>query len=407
MAGKARQSNKLPLDHWLLVPSLVLLMLGLVMVASASISIAEQQTGEPFYYFIHQAVYVFLGMSLAFIVVRIPMAMWQMIGPYLIITGVFFLVLLFVPGVGKEVNGSLRWLALGPFNLQVSELVKLFVIIYLAGYLVRHSEAVRNDAGGFLRPVALLMLLSLLLLLEPDFGAVAVMMVTAMGMMWLGGARMFQFILLGFSVIATLGLLAVAAPYRMERLTTFMNPWADPFNSGFQLTQALIAFGRGEWFGVGLGASVQKLFYLPEAHTDFLFAVLAEELGLSGVVLVIGLFFIIVMRALSIGRRAQKLGENFVAYIAYGLGIWIALQAFINIGVNMGVLPTKGLTLPLMSYGGSSMMVMCVAIGLLLRAGIEVNAAAIGNHRAATQKKKTPSRQQRQQKFQFNFWRKG
>ena len=407
IADKERQGNKLPLDTWLLVPSVILLILGLVMVASASISIAEQQTGEPFYYFMRQTAYVLLGISLTFIVLRIPMSVWEMTGPYLIILGVFFLLLLFIPGLGKEVNGSIRWLALGPLNLQVSELVKLFVIIYLAGYLVRHSEAVRNDVGGFLRPVALLMLLSLLLLLEPDFGAVAVMMVTAMGMMWLGGARIFQFIFLGVSVIAMLGLLAIAAPYRMERLTTFMNPWADPFNSGFQLTQALIAFGRGEWFGVGLGASVQKLFYLPEAHTDFLFAVMAEELGLFGVVLVISLFFIIVIRALSIGRRAEKQGKSFVAYIAYGLGIWIALQAFINIGVNMGVLPTKGLTLPLMSYGGSSMMVMCVAIGLLLRTSIEINSVVTGNHRSVSHKKQKKPRENAQSKGPAKKWRKG
>jgi len=363
----AQGSVHLSLDPWLLLPAVTLLMLGLVMVGSASISIAEQKTGQPFYYLVRQSAYVGLGLALAWTVWRLPMRLWQPAGPYLIMGSVLLLLLLFVPGLGREVNGSLRWLALGPVNLQVSELVKLFVVIYLAGYLVRHNEAVRSQAIGFLRPLALMVLLSMLLLLEPDFGAVAVMMATAMGMMWLGGARLLQFLLLGLGMLAMLALLAVAAPYRMARLTTFLNPWADPFDSGFQLTQALIAFGRGEWLGVGLGSSVQKLFYLPEAHTDFLFAVMAEELGLLVVVLVIVLFLIIVLRALLIGQRAEKQNSLFMAYVAYGLGIWIGLQAFINIGVNMGVLPTKGLTLPLMSYGGSSMMVMCIAMALLLR----------------------------------------
>ncbi len=363
----SRASTAWRLDPWLLIPAVSLLMLGLVMVGSASISISDQKTGQPFYLLIRQAVYVGLGLALAWGVWRLPMRLWQAAGPYLILGSVLLLLLLFVPGLGREVNGSLRWLALGPVNLQVAELVKLFVVIYLAGYLVRHNEAVRTEAGGFLRPLALMVLLSMLLLLQPDFGTVAVMMATAMGMMWLGGARLWQFLMLGAGMLLMLALLAVAAPYRMARLTTFLNPWADPFNSGFQLTQALIAFGRGEWLGVGLGSSVQKLFYLPEAHTDFLFAVMAEELGLLVAVLVIGLFLTIVLRALMIGQRAEKQDRPFMAYVAYGLGIWIGLQAFTNIGVNMGVLPTKGLTLPLMSYGGSSMMVMCIAIALLLR----------------------------------------
>ncbi len=378
LASADHQSSiLLSLDPWLLVPTVSLLMLGLVMVGSSSISIAEQQTGQPFYFLIRQSIYVGLGLGLAWGVWYLPMRLWQAAGPYLMMASVLLLLLLFIPGLGREVNGSSRWLALGPVNLQVSELVKLFVVIYLAGYLLRHNEAVRTQAGGFLRPLALMVLLSMLLLLEPDFGAVGVMMATAMCMMWLGGARLLQFLLLGVGMLGMLGMLAVAAPYRMARLTTFLNPWADPFNSGFQLTQALIAFGRGEWFGVGLGSSVQKLFYLPEAHTDFLFAVMAEELGLVAVILVIILFLVIVLRALYIGQRAEKQENLFMAYVAYGLGIWIGLQAFINIGVNMGVLPTKGLTLPLMSYGGSSMMVMCVSIALLLRIEYETRAGTM------------------------------
>ncbi|VAX11574.1 Cell division protein FtsW [hydrothermal vent metagenome] len=376
-ASATSSSTEWLLDPWLLIPAVSLLMLGLVMVGSASISISDQNTGQPFYLLIRQTIYVGLGLGLAWGVWRVPMQLWQATGPYLIMGSVLLLLLLFVPGLGREVNGSLRWLSLGPVNLQVSELVKLFVVIYLAGYMVRHNEAVRNEAGGFLRPLGLMMLLSMLLLLQPDFGTVAVMMATAMGMMWLGGARLLQFLMLAAGMLAMLALLAVAAPYRMARLTTFLNPWADPFNSGFQLTQALIAFGRGEWLGVGLGSSVQKLFYLPEAHTDFLFAVMAEELGLLVAALVIGLFLIIVLRALMIGQLAEKQDKLFSAYVAYGLGIWIGLQAFTNIGVNMGVLPTKGLTLPLMSYGGSSMMVMCIAVALLLRIEYETRTGLI------------------------------
>jgi cell division protein FtsW len=265
----------------------------------------------------------------------------------------------------------MRWLNLGFISLQVSEFVKLATVIYLSGYLVRHNEEVRTNLSGFLRPLALIFIISVLLIIEPDFGAVAVIAMTAMGMLWLGGASFFQFVFLMLTTATVLSLAVFFSPYRMERLTTFINPWADPFNSGFQLTQALIAFGRGEWFGVGLGSSVQKLFYLPEAHTDFVFAVLAEELGLFSVMIVIALFCFIVIRALMIGRQAEKRERPFTAFLAYGLGIWLGLQAFINIGVNMGVLPTKGLTLPLMSYGGSSLIIMCVVIALLLRADYE------------------------------------
>jgi len=360
-------------DIKLLSAALVLLMLGLVMAGSASISIADKQLADPFYYLLRQLSYISLGLITAYGVVRIPLSVWETAGPWLIIISMALLVLVLTPGLGREVNGSMRWLKLGPITIQPSELVKLFIIIYLAGYLVRHNNEVRTYAAGFIKPMALLSLLALLLLLEPDYGAVAVMMMTATGMLWLGSARIFQFVLLVLSLGVALALLAVTSPYRMERLTTFLNPWADPFNSGFQLTQALIAFGRGEWFGVGLGASVQKLFYLPEAHTDFMLAVLAEELGLIAVLIVIGLYTFIVLRALRIARKAEQRERPFAGYLAYGIGIWIGLQAFINIGVNMGVLPTKGLTLPLMSYGGSSLVVMCIAIALLLRVDFETH----------------------------------
>ena len=365
-------------DRALLLAVLVLVGLGLVMVASASTAIAERQSGDPFFYLWRQLAFAVFGTLLALGVWHLPLRYWQQAGPWLMPLAVFLLLLVFVPGLGREVNGSQRWLHLGPMNLQVSEFVKLFVIVYLAGYLVRHQAAVRTSLGGFLRPLALLLIFAMLLLLQPDYGAAAVMLMTAMGMMWLGGARLFQFLLLLAGLAGSLALLAWISPYRMQRLTAFLNPWADPFDSGFQLTQALIAFGRGEWFGVGLGASVQKLFYLPEAHTDFLFAVLAEELGLVAVLAVIGLFGFIVLRAMAIGRRAEKRDLPFQAFVAYGIGIWIGLQAFINLGVNMGVLPTKGLTLPLMSYGGSSLVVMGIAVALLLRVDRETREAGQG-----------------------------
>jgi len=358
-------------DKPLLLVVLFLLGLGLVMVGSASTSIAEKMVNDPFYFFWRQLGYMIIGLFAAGAIIRVPMEIWEKSGMPLILLSVLLLMLVFVPGLGREVNGSQRWIMLGPLSLQVSEFVKLFSVIYLAGYLVRHHSEVRSRVVGFLRPLILLTLLGLLLLLEPDYGAVVVLFLTAFGMMWLAGVRFTQFMLLLMSLAGALALLALTSPYRLQRLTTFLNPWADPYDSGFQLTQALIAFGRGEWFGVGLGSSIQKLFYLPEAHTDFLFAVMAEELGLFVVILVVMAYLFVIYKALSIGRRAEKREQPFAGYVAYGLGIWIGVQAFINIGVNMGVLPTKGLTLPLMSYGGSSLLVMCIAVALLLRIDYE------------------------------------
>lgn len=359
------------IDVALLLSALVLLGLGLIMVTSSSISIAERQLSEPLYFFWRQFSYSVIGIVTAIIIFKLPLDFFQKAGPVLIVISMVLLVMVLIPGIGKQVNGSIRWINLGVVSLQVSEFVKLSTVIYLAGYLVRHNEEVRTNLSGFLRPLVLIFIISCLLIFEPDFGAVAVIAMTAMGMLWLGGARLFQFVLLLLTMAAVLALVAVSSPYRMERLTTFLNPWADPFNSGFQLTQALIAFGRGEWFGVGLGSSVQKLFYLPEAHTDFVFAVLAEELGLFSAIGVILLFVFIVVRALMIGRRAEKREQPFTAFVTYGLAIWLGLQAFINVGVNMGVLPTKGLTLPFMSYGGSSLIIMCWVIALILRADFE------------------------------------
>ncbi len=372
-------------DYWLIGAPLLLIGLGLVMVASASIATAERDPGQPLYYLTRQALHLAGAGLLAWGVLRTRLVYWEKAGPALLLLSFLLLTLVLLPGIGKEVNGSMRWLALGPLNLQPSEPAKLFMVVYLAGYLVRHGAEVCVSAG-FLKPMALVALLGALLLAEPDFGAAVVLGATVLGMVYLGGARLWQFGLLLVLALLLLGALALASPYRLERLTSFLNPWADPFNSGFQLTQALIAFGRGEWLGVGLGASVQKLFYLPEAHTDFLFAVLAEELGLVGTLSVIALYGVIVWRAFALAATAAQRGQLFAMHLAHGIGLWLGLQAFISMGVNMGLLPTKGLTLPLMSYGGSSLVVSCVAIALLLRIGHELGLLGIaGAHRQRTE----------------------
>jgi len=353
------------IDYWLLSAASILLLLGLVMVASASMSIAEKNTGDVFYYVWRQSLYVVLGVLAAWYVLQAKIAYWEKCNPLLLFVGVVLLIV--VIAVGREINGSVRWLSFGIFNMQPSELVKLFMVMYMAGYLVRHGEEVRTTFKGFFKPVIVMSIISILLLLEPDFGATTVLSLTTLGMLFVAGIRIRQFAILLGVMASGFMMLAMAAPYRVERLKSFLNPWEDPFDSGFQLTQALIAFGKGEWFGVGLGGSIQKLFYLPEAHTDFLFAVLAEELGLLGAVMVILLFTVIVFRAFMMGYRAFREGRLYAAYLAYGIGLLIGIQAFTNIGVNMGMLPTKGLPLPLMSYGGSSILVTCVACALLLR----------------------------------------
>jgi cell division protein FtsW len=355
----------MPLDYWLLGVALCLLAIGLIMVGSASVSIAEKQLGEPFYFFQRQCAYALAGLLLAWAVLHIKIEIWENINPKLLILGMVSLLLVLM--TGKEVNGSLRWISLGVVNIQPSEFVKLFVVFYLAGYLVRRGDEVCSSVKGFLKPMILLSLVGILLLLEPDFGSAFVIAMTALGMMFIGGVKVRQFGILFLLMAVGFGIVAYTSPYRLERLTCFLNPWANPFDCGFQLTQSLIAFGRGEWLGVGLGGSIQKLFYLPEAHTDFLFAVLAEELGLLGGLFVIGLFATLVWRAFLIGQSAFRAQQRFAGYVAYGLGLLIGLQAFINIGVNMGLLPTKGLTLPLMSYGGSSVVATCIGCAVLLR----------------------------------------
>jgi cell division protein FtsW len=367
-----------PYDRWFIFSVLSLIALGLLMVASASIVVSDQQLHQPFYFLYKQLIFLIFGLVLGSIVVQFEIAFWEKSGGAILIASLLLLALVLFPGIGHSVNGSMRWIGLGFIGLQVSELAKFAVVIYMAGYLLRFNEEIKTTLRGFLKPMAVLGVILLLLLKEPDFGAAVVIMATALGMMFLAGMRMRQFVFLLIVVLVVLSALAISAPYRMQRLTSFLNPWAHPFNSGYQLTQSLIAFGRGGWFGVGLGNSIQKMFYLPEAQTDFLFAVIAEELGLVGMLAVIALFSFLVMRIFFIGRRAQKLGQHFAGYVAYGFGLWIAIQFAVSIGVNSGILPTKGLTLPLMSYGGSSMLVNCITIAVLLRIDYENRMLAVG-----------------------------
>ena len=343
------------------------LALGLVMVASASTSIAARVHGDPLAYFWRQSVHLAVAASAMALAARIPVRFWERAGPLLMLAAVVLLVLVLVPGVGREVNGSTRWLGWGPFNLQPSEPAKLFVIIWLAGYLVRRAEEVRVARSGFLKPIAVLVVVSALLLAEPDHGTTAVLCATALSMLFLAGVPIAMFTLWAGGAAVLMAAVALTKPYIIERLISFLDPWADPYDSGYQLAQALIAIGRGDWFGVGLGEGVQKLFYLPEAHTDFLFAVLAEELGLAGMVVTVALYTFLVLRSLEIGRAAGAAGARFAEYVAYGIGLLLGLQVFVNIGVNLGLLPTKGLTLPLMSYGGSSLVASAASIGVLLR----------------------------------------
>ena len=362
------------LDVPLLIAASLLLTIGLVMVLSSSIAISDRAS-TPLALFWRQCAYAIAALTAAAITFVISPQLLRQISGFALIASIVALTVLFIPGIGQTVNGSTRWLSLGIINLQPSEFAKLAVVLYLGGYLVRRAEEVRSSFSGFVKPVAILIMIASLLLLEPDFGATAVLFATAAGMLLLGGVPLRTFF--GWMVVIGAAMVAVllSAPYRLRRLTNFMDPWADPFDSGFQLAQALIAIGRGDWFGVGLGASVQKLFYLPEAHTDFLFAVLGEELGFVGMTLVMVLFAVVVWRGFTIARQAASTDNPFGSHVAHGIALLIGVQAIVNIGVNMGILPTKGLTLPLMSYGGSSLVASCVSIALLLRIGYEARLA--------------------------------
>ena len=364
------QHAKPDYDQGLLWTSLLLLALGTVMVYSASIAIAgsNRYTGyqESYYLFRHL---MFVGVSLlfGFIAFQIPVRVWQKMAPYLFILGIVLLVLVLIPGVGREVNGSKRWISLYVVNFQPSELMKLFAVLYAADYAIRKADHLQSFTKGFMPMLLVMLFIGALLLFEPDFGAFAVIIAIAMGILFLGGINGRQFGSLIVMLVVGFAIVIWSSPYRMQRIIGFMDPWADPFGKGYQLSHALIAFGRGEWLGVGLGGSIEKLLYLPEAHTDFLLAVIAEELGFAGVLLVVLMFVYITVRAFAIGRQAASLERPFAALMVHGLGIWIAVQAIINMGVNMGVLPTKGLTLPFLSFGGSGIAANCVALGILLR----------------------------------------
>ena len=361
------RTPRLTFDPVLVSCALALLLLGLVMVTSASISIAEQELGSPFAFLERQLMFATVGCCLGLVTFTLPTELWERISFALLLIGLVLLVLVLVPGIGHAVNGSRRWLRIGMFNFQASELARLLILFHICSYAVRRHEELRTTMMGVLKPLGLLAFGAVLLLLEPDFGAAAVLLITGFAILFIAGISWRHVLIVLAIGGAGLGLIAISSAYRVRRLTTFLDPWADPFNSGFQLTQSLIAIGRGEWFGVGLGASVQKLFYLPEAHTDFVFAVLGEELGLAGVLLVLTLFVVLVWRCCRVARQAAQGGRMFQAYVAAAFGVWVGLQAFINIGVNMGVLPTKGLTLPLMSYGRSSLLVTLAWLGIVLR----------------------------------------
>ena len=361
-------------DPLLLWSALALLMMGLVMVYSASIATAEGSKFTNYqssYFLIRHCVFLGVGLIAAGVVHQMPLRFWQESAPWLFVGGILLLILVLIPHVGRSVNGSQRWLPLGLINLQPSELMKLFAVIYAADYTSRKLADMGSFLRGFVPMASVMLLVGFLLLREPDFGAFVVIVAIAIGILFLGGINVRIFGLLVVVLLAGFVMLIWMSPYRRERIFGFMDPWQDAFGKGYQLSHALIAFGRGEWFGVGLGASVEKLFYLPEAHTDFLLAVIAEELGFAGVMVVIALFALLVQRAFVIGRQALVLGRVFSGLAAQGIGIWIGVQSFINMGVNMGLLPTKGLTLPLMSFGGSGILANCMALAILMRIDYE------------------------------------
>ncbi|HNS57721.1 MAG TPA: putative lipid II flippase FtsW [Nitrosomonas europaea] len=357
------------LDVLLVSTVLLLLGLGLVMVYSASIAIAEAKFGEgsSYYFLARQASYILAGIAVGIGCFRIPLRWWQAYSHYLLGLGILLLLVVLIPGISHEINGSRRWIPLGITSFQPSELMKLIILIFTADYVVRKAVFKDHFFKGFLPILALLTIVSLLLLMEPDLGATVVIAAIVLSIMFMNGMSLKMFFGLICLVPVLLALLIIIEPYRMDRINAIFDPWNDPFDKGYQLTHALIAFGLGEWWGVGLGSSVEKLNYLPEAHTDFMFAVLAEELGFAGVVTVISLFFFLLVRIFKVGRTAARLGDQFGSLVAQGIGVWLGLQAFINMGVNMGLLPTKGLTLPFMSYGGSSIVINSIAIAILLR----------------------------------------
>ncbi len=381
--AKRRQGPRGSFDMPLLVALVGLASIGVVMVASSSIAVAESQHIGAFYFLKRHLLFLSIGLVLAGVAMRTELKLLEK-NAYLLLGGaVLLLLLVFVPGIGMRINGARRWLNFLITSFQPVEAVKLILVVYTASYLVRHRESVETSFWGLFKPIVVAGLFVLLLLAQPDFGSATLMIAVTIGMIWLGGAKPVYLGGMGLPVVALLWFVAKFEPYRMRRLTSFIDPWADPFNDGFQLTQSLMAIGRGEWTGVGLGSSVLKLSYLPEAHTDFIFAVISEELGLAGILLVMGLFSLAVGRGLYIGLKGMEMGQRFAGFVASGISLMLAAQTMVSIGVNLGALPTKGLTLPLISYGGSSIVLTCAMAGVLLRTTYEINRAVDARQMAA------------------------
>ncbi len=387
-------------QHWsdginwpLLTLVMALSSVGLVMVTSASITFAEETYNDAWYFAKHYVIYWTVGMIGAVLVAAVPATIWEKYGSLFLILALVLLTLVLIPGIGRKVNGSQRWLQLGPLGVQASEIVKFCVIVFYASFLARRGEETLQDWRGVFKPLLILGMMIFLLLLEPDFGASVVLAGTVMAMLFVAGVRLWQFVLLFVTALGGLMLIATLSPYRMQRLVTFLDPWADQFNSGYQLTQSLIAFGRGEWTGLGLGNSVQKLFYLPEAHTDFIFAIIAEEFGLLGVATVIGLFIGLVIAILNVSQRAMAENKIFASFAAFGVAVMFAAQAFINVGVASGLLPTKGLTMPFISYGGSSLLVSSALMALVLRLDWELKRVVVPVSSKRSARRAMPERQ--------------
>ena len=364
-----------PYDASLILLSLALLFIGLVIVTSASMPVADRLFNNPFHFAIRHGIYIVLALMSAMVVMQIPMRWWRMTNVWLLLLAIVLLITVLI--IGRSVNGSTRWLVLGPITIQAAEPAKLFFFCYLAGYLVRRYEEVTENIRGFIKPLIVFFALAFLLLLQPDLGTVVVMLCTTVGLLFLAGAKLWQFFGLAITGSLAVIMLIVFEEYRMKRITSFLDPWADPFGSGYQLTQSLMAYGRGDILGQGLGNSLQKLEYLPEAHTDFIMAILAEEFGFAGVLIVLVLMFTIVFKAMRMGNLALRKDRPFDGYLAYSIGIWFSLQTAVNVGASAGILPTKGLTFPLLSYGGSSMIVMAVAVAILVRIDFELRVDGI------------------------------
>jgi cell division protein FtsW len=373
--ARRRQGPRGHYDMLLMVAAILLVSVGLVMIASSSIAVADGANKGAFYFLKRHTLFITLGFLCAVVAARTELKTLEKHSFLLMLLAVIMLLAVFLPVFGMRINGARRWLNLFVTSFQPVEAVKLILVVYLASYLVRHRDGVEYKLFGVVKPLLVAGFVIVLLLAQPDFGSSALVIAVTVGMIWLAGARMRNLVLLGLPLVPAIAWAAMTEDYRMKRLTSFLDPWAHPYDDGFQLTQALIAIGRGEWLGVGLGSSVQKLFYLPEAHTDFILSVIAEELGLAGVLFIIALFTVLVSRGLILGLRGVEIGQRFAGYIAFGLSLMIGLQAIVSIGVNLGVLPTKGLTLPLISYGGSSVLLTCVMVGVLLRATFEINRA--------------------------------